>query len=289
MISAYHRPTSLSETIRLLQTHENAWPVAGATDLGVMLRRRVVEIDTLIDVSRLPELRRLEADGSKITIGAAVTHREIERSPIFVGPLSALPVACSTVGATQTRNVGTLGGNLCNASPAADIPPVLMVFGAAVEIAGPGGRRDLSVEDFLTGYRQTALRSGELLAAIRIPRPPVRSGSAFFKQGRRGAMEISVVSAAASVEMTEDGRLSSVRVAVGSVAPTAVRARAVEDRLVGVRPDSDAIAVAAVAVEDHIDPIDDVRASASYRRRIAPVLVRRALAAAIDAAQGKGS
>ncbi|HEY8486507.1 MAG TPA: xanthine dehydrogenase family protein subunit M [Limnochordales bacterium] len=279
--------TSLAEALAALAARgPGALPLAGGTDLGVLLRRRKVAPSHLVFVARVPELRRLEWDGPELVVGAAVTHRAVEKSPLFAGPLRALPEACSTVGGVQVRNVGTVGGNLCNASPAADTPPALVALGARVTIVGPQGSRQLPLEEFFLGYRRTAVQPGELLLEVRIPRPQERSGSAFVKLGRRRAMEISIVCVAVSVTLEDDGvTCRQARIGLGSVAETTLRARQAEEVLRGRPLVPEVLREAGQAAAAECSPIDDLRATAGYRRRAVAVLVERAAALAAQRAR----
>jgi carbon-monoxide dehydrogenase medium subunit len=259
--------------------------LSGGTDLGVVMRRHLVTPEHLIDLSRIDELRTLERVDGTIVIGSAVTHRTIELSGLFVGHAEALREACATVGSVQTRNVGTLGGNLCNASPAADTAPVLLALGAVVEIAGPDGRRLLPIDDFFVGYRRTALAPGEILTSIRIPVPDAPRGSAFLKLGRRKAMEISIASVTVRLDLASDGTLAAAGVGLGSVAATPVRSASAERVLTGSPPGPETWDAAAHAAAGDCSPIDDVRATQEYRAAMVPVLVARAAGIAFGRAR----
>lgn len=252
--------------------------LAGGTDLGVVMRRRIVEPRHLIDVSRIEELGRIEAGDEETVIGAAVTHRTIETSPLFSGAAVALQEACATVGSIQTRNVGTLGGNLCNASPAADTATALLALDASVEIAGAANRRTVPLDRFFLGYRTTTLEPGELLVSIRVP--ATQGGSSFMKLGRRAAMEISIACAAVHLVVGRDGTITSARVGLGSVAATPIRSAAAEEALIGAGPSDATWAGAGLAAVADAEPIDDVRATARYRSAMIPVIVARAAARA---------
>lgn len=286
MSLTYHQPETVSEALELLgRLGRDAHPLAGGTDLGVLLRRRRVKPSAVISLARVEEMRRLEARDNEIIIGAGTTHRAIERSPLFADALRALPEACETVGSVQIRNLGTVGGNLCNASPAADTPPVLLAFDASVAIAGAHGVRRVPLEAFFMGYRRTALTEGELLLDVRVPLPPPHSGSAFLKIGRRKAMEISIACAGALV--TLDGgtqQVREVRIGLGSVGPVSLRARQAEALLRGHPLDPGRIAAAARTAAAECSPIDDLRATAEYRRLVVETLVSRALTAAAERA-----
>ena len=284
-VVSFEEPTSLEEAIACKATApERTTFWSGGTDLGVLLRRQQLQPSRLVALHRVEELRRLETRGDPIRIGAGVTHRQIERSPAFGGAYLALRQACETIGSVQTRNVGTIGGNLANASPAADTPPVLLALGADVVLAGPHSQRTVTLDDFFLDYRQTALAPDELILAVEIPTMPATGGSAFSKLGRRRAMEISIACVGAFLEFDAEGSCVRAGVGLGAVAPTPVRAVGVQELLVGRQPTDDVLANAATAAGDVVRPIDDARASASYRRDVIVPLVRRTLEAARDRA-----
>jgi CO/xanthine dehydrogenase FAD-binding subunit len=283
----YLRPATLNEAIGLLQ--ERAAGVrllAGGTDLAVGIRHGQVAPQALIDVKGIPELRSLieERDGS-FTIGANTVMTDLEEDERIARHFPALIEAAEVVGSVQIRNRATLSGNLCNASPAADTPPVLLALGASVVIQGPAGERVMPVDRFLVGYRKTALAAGELVTAIRIPVPDRPAGSKFLKLGRRRALEISIVCVGAAVELDPGGTIARAGIGLGSVAPYTVRASRAEEILTGARPEPEVLAAAGEAALEACSPIDDLRGSGDYRRAMVPVLVRRAVAAAVARAE----
>jgi len=266
----YQRPENLAQALEALAN--GATPLAGGTDLFPRGEARNV-----VDVSRLPELRGIWNDNGAIRIGAATTWSEIVAMPLPPA-LTCLQQAAQDIGALQIQNSGTIGGNLCNASPAADGAPPLLALDAEVELAGPRGLRRLPLSDFLLGNRRTALLSGELMTAVIVPRPDALGASAFLKLGARRYLVISIVMAAAGLRI-ENGLIAEARIAVGAAAPVARRLRALEDHLRGKPADSSLdFYVTADSFHD-ISPIDDLRATADYRRDAAVTLVRRALGA----------
>lgn len=282
-VTSFASPTALAEAISLKESlGDTAVYVAGGTDLGVQLRRRIIEPAHLIALNSIAELGGIGTVGNEVQIGGTVCHREIEESDLCAGELPALAEACRTVGSVQTRNIGTLGGNLANASPAADTPPVLLAFGAVVDLQGPGGERSVPIDEFFEGYRQTALRGAELIRRVRIPLGRPGTGSAFIKLGRRKAMEISIACVGVRLDLAGDGTVESVGIGLGSVAPTVVRAGEAEALLMGAIPTDDVISLAATAAVGACHPIDDVRASAAYRLAMVPILVARALQTALQ-------
>lgn len=284
-LQRFVEPRELREALTVKRSSgEHGMYVTGGTDVGVLLRRHVVHPEVLISLAQIRDLRRLEVQGDQIVIGGAVTHRTIERSGSFADRYVALQEACATVGSIQTRNVGTIGGNLANASPAADSAPVLLAFGATVRVEGPDGQREVSLDRFFLGYRRTDLRADEVIVAVAVPTPGPGVGSAFGKLGRRRAMEISVACVGALVEFDEDGVCTRAGIGVGAVAPTPLRVAAAEDALMGTSAGPEAVRRATDAVHDAAEPIDDARASAHYRDRVLAVLVRRTIERAVQRA-----
>jgi CO/xanthine dehydrogenase FAD-binding subunit len=247
--------------------------LAGGTDLYPARVGRPIEEDVL-DVGGIAELRGIDEDDRGWRLGAATTWSELVEAalpPLFDG----LKQAAREIGGRQIQNAGTIGGNLCNASPAADGTPCLLALGAEVEIAGAAPRR-LPVGDFVTGPRRTALAPGELVTAIRVPRPSGATRSAFLKLGARRYLVISIAMAAATLEVA-DGRVVAARVAVGACSPVARRLPALEAALVGAPCDELAARVEAAHLAP-LSPIDDVRGSAAYRRDVVATLLGRLLA-----------
>lgn len=234
----------------------------------------------VIDIGGLGELRGIEEIADGFRFGALTRWADVAAAAL-PRRFDGLRAAAREVGSIQVQNAGTIGGNLCNASPAADGIPPLLTLDALVELSSLSGVRELPLEDFLTGYRQTALAPDELLTAVLIPNRGLEARSAFDKLGLRRYLVISVVMVAVVVDTDADGLISEAKVAVGACSPVAQRLRSLESRLVGARPaDVDSINVA-----EHLSalaPIDDVRATAAYRIEAASVLVRRALARCWD-------
>ena len=274
----YHEPASVAEAVALgARFGEAGRFLAGGTDLIIQMRRGKVAPRHVLSLHRVPGLDRIEANGA-ITLGALVTHRAVERCADFQGPLGALVEGARVVGGHQIRNVATVGGNVVNASPAADVVPVLLTLDATVTCLGPDGERTLPLEGFLTGPGQTARRPGELLTAIRFERLPPASATAFLKAGRRRAMEISVVCVAARLTLDPAReRCLAARITLGAVAPTTMRARAAERALEGRPLTDDVLREAGRLAAGECRPISDVRASARYRRLLVETLVPRAL------------
>jgi len=282
----YHQPESLADAVDLAARFGGeASFLAGGTDLIVQIERGRVAPRHVIGLGRVPGLVGIEVNG-RITLGARVTHRAIEQTPALAGPLHCLVEGAEVIGGHQVRNVATVGGNLVNASPAADLVPCLLALDGVVALVGPGGEREVPIEHFLLGPNRTARRSDELVTRVDLPALAPRAATAFLKAGRRRAMEISVVCVAA--RLTLDATLErclEARVVLGAVAPTAVRAYAAERLLEGQPVGGEAFRRAAEAAQEACRPIDDVRASAGFRQHLVGVLVRRALDRCVERAR----
>jgi CO/xanthine dehydrogenase FAD-binding subunit len=280
-MGAYHRPNDLDTALRLL-AETGATPLAGATDLFPADAARTawgepgLDQADLLDLAGLEDLARIEDRGDRIEIGALVTWAAAVSSslpPWF----DAVRAAAREVGGAQIQNRGTIAGNLCNASPAADGVPPLLALDARVRLASAGQTRALPLADFVLGNRRTALEPHELLTHIIVPKPPVGAHSVFLKLGARRYLVISIAVVAATTTLDARGRIADARIAVGACSPVAQRLIALEARIQGLTPAAAAADVAAADLQG-LAPIDDVRASADYRRHAAQVLVRRALA-----------
>ena len=268
----YFVPADVAEAATMKRA--GAQVLAGGTDVYPAQVGRPF-VGSVVDISGLAELHGIEATDRGWRIGALTRWADIAAAdlpPCFDG----LRAAARDVGGIQVQNAGTIGGNLCTASPAADGVPNLLALDASVELTSPSGRRVVPIEDFLTGYRTTALGGDELLTAVLVPRDGEDARAAFLKLGLRRYLVISVVMVAAVVALDESGLVRFARVAVGACSPVAVRLRRLEDELRG-RPAGE---LAAAVTPEHLadlTPIDDVRATAAYRLRAATILVRRAL------------
>jgi carbon-monoxide dehydrogenase medium subunit len=252
--------------------------LAGGTDLVIQINRRQEAPEHVIDLSRLDEMKSIEETPEKIVIGALATHKSIESHPGFQGALIAFAEAARLVGGHQVRNVATIGGNIANASPAADLLPPLLAFDAEIELLSPRGVRSMALDGFLVGPRRTSRQPDEIIKTVSVVKPQDVIASAFIKAGRRKAMEISLVSVAARLAIDAiTGRCRNVRIAIGAAAPTAIRATDAEQVLENSRPDDSAFREAGRRAAAIVTPITDVRASAKYRQVLVSVLVPRAL------------
>jgi aerobic carbon-monoxide dehydrogenase medium subunit len=272
---SFHRPETIDAAISFAGEHgEDARFIAGGTDLIIQINRRRLAPRHLISLAGLGLDRISEAPGEYV-IGAMATHDAVVSYPGFQRELIALAEASAVIGGRQVRNIATVGGNIVNASPAADLVPVLLALDAAVELRGPAGTRSLPLDRFLVERGRTVRRPDEILTSVRFAKPPPASATAFFKAGRRKAMEISVICVAAHLV-----RGGKARIAVGAAASRTVRVRdaeaLVEQQGAGAFREAGRLAAAEVT------PIDDVRASARYRNLLVATLVERALAACAE-------
>ncbi len=279
----YHLPANAPAILRLLAEYgPDARLIAGGTDLLIELERGRRRATTLIDISRLPTMDRIAVEGGTLRLGARVTHSQAAATPEVVTRAFPLARACWEVGAPQIRNRGTIVGNLVTASPANDTITPLWALDARLRLASVRGARELSFPEFFQGVRQTALAADEMVTEVVIPLLPPTARGVFIKLGLRRAQAISLVNVAAIVEVdgrTIDGapRAARARLALGAVAPTILRALEAEEILRGAPPSDAVIEAAAEAAARAAQPIDDVRASAEYRRQMVRVLTRRAL------------
>jgi carbon-monoxide dehydrogenase medium subunit len=278
-----HQPASVTEAVALaVRLAPQARYLAGGTDLIIQINRKRCTPAHLIALDRIDGLRGIETPADGIRVGALTTHKAIESHAAFAGPLAALQEAARVVGGHQVRNVATIGGNIVNASPAADLLPVLLALDAQVTLAGERGTRELLLAAFLRGPGVTDRSPDELLLQVAFAPPAERSATAFLKAGRRRAMEISVVCVAALLTLDGGGTCRDARIALGAVGPTAQRAAAAEQVMRGATPDGALLREAGRLAAESCAPISDVRASAEYRRMLVQALVPRALQRCLD-------
>lgn len=285
---SYVAPQSVGEAVALLDEHgRDAKALAGGTDLLVRIKRNLLAPRLLVDLAGIQELHGVEVTEQGLRIGSMATHTQIASSPVIRKQAPAVAEASAAVGSVQTRNLGTLGGNLVSCVPSIDGAPALLALDAVVTVADPDGRRQMPLQDLLLEPHCSALAPDELLLEIVIPAENLGRASSFEKYRRRKGLSLAVVNAAAAVELDEAGeRLSRVAIGLGAVAPTTIRARAAESFLTGRLVDAETLAEAAKIAGQETLPIDDFRASAQYRRDLVLVLTRRVLDGAIARARG---
>lgn len=279
----YFAPKTIKEACSLLSEYkEEAKVIAGGTDLLVVMKHREVLPKYIINIRGIPGQDYIIYDESEgLSIGALATIRSIETSSLIREKFGILAQAASKLGTWQIRNQGTIGGNLCNAAPSAEMAPALMVLEAKLKIIGADRERMVPIEDFFTGPGQTVLKPTEILTEIQVPNLLPRSGGVYLKQTIRKAMDLAIVGVGIITTMDGDV-LSNVKIALGAVAPTPIRAKKTEEILEGKRLNDDLLEKASLTASDESSPIDDIRSSADYRRRIVRVLVGRAIKQAVE-------
>jgi len=261
-------PRSLEAALSLLADEPGVWkPFAGGTDLMVLLEAGKLTHRNYINIWRLDELRGIHANNDHVTLGALTTYTDIQANPILQSEFPMLCQAASETGGLAIQNRGTLGGNIVNASPAADSPPALLAYDAEVELVSTQGSRWLPYQGFHTGYKQMLIRPDELLTRIRLPRNTSGATHYYRKVGTRKAQAISKVCFAA-VGRTSNGRIEDARVVVGSVAPIIVRCLQTESALRDQKPDAVTMQSAQASLLREISPIDDIRSTANYRLHV---------------------
>lgn len=270
----FMQPASLNAAIDLLAQNGGKL-LAGGTDFFPALGQAAVTAP-VIDISRLAELRAIKVDGDTIRLGAGATWSEIVAFPLPSG-FDALKAAAREIGSIQIQNRGTIGGNLCNASPAADSVPPLLTLDARIELASPRGTREIPLASFIRGNRQTDLARDEIVTAVLVPRPNGDLSTHFSKLGARRYLVISIAMIAVAMKCADDGNVIDARVAIGSCSAVATRLPELETVLIGAQSAHDIAARVTADQLTRLSPIDDVRATSAYRRDAALVLIRRAV------------
>ena len=282
----YIAPRTLAEAYQHLGNGKRTAMLAGGTDIIVQLREGRRSCDQVLDLKHIPELMALAftSDGT-LEIGAATPLADIYEDPEVARRLPGLVDAASLIGGIQIQGRATLGGNLCNASPAADSAPALIALAARLVIGSSAGTRELPVEEFFLGPGQNALQPGEILLQVKIPPQPPGSGACFLRFIPRNEMDIAVANAGVSIQLSDDrSRIERARVAVGAVAPTPLLVPAAADALVGEAPNAETLERAAQAAAEAATPITDMRGSAAQRRHLTRVMTLRALNGALQRA-----
>jgi carbon-monoxide dehydrogenase medium subunit len=283
------QPRELQQALELKKTYgEKAKVLAGGTDLLVLLKDQKLKAEKVLSLGGIRNLNfiRLE-EGRGVTLGALATHGAVATSPIIQDKFPDLAEACAQVGAVQIQNLGTVCGNLCNASPAADAAPPLLLLDTILTLASTRGERSVSIHDFFLGPRRTVLQGDEILKEIFIPQPAGRRGATYIKLGQRKAMEIAIVGVGVAIYLNGSDRdVTECRIAMASVAPTPLRARKGEEILKGQEISDRLIEEAAEVAAEEASPISDVRAGRQYRLDMIRVLCRQATRAALARARG---
>jgi carbon-monoxide dehydrogenase medium subunit len=282
-------PESVDDCLRALaQKGPETKVLAGGTDLLPQLKNGLLNPARVIDLSGIPRLRDLEpANGRGLRVGAAVTARTLELDATVRGRYRSLAESGALVGSVQVRNLATLGGNLCNAAPSADMAPPLLALDAEAVVVGPKGERRVPIATFFTGVRRTVLAPDELLLELVVPDPGPQSGGHYLRHTPRRELDIAVVGVASQLTLA-NGVCTKARIALAAVAPVPLRATAAEQSLEGQAVTAERIARAADLAVDAARPISDQRGSAEFRRHLVRVLTRRTLTTALERASARG-
>ena len=285
----YLEAHTLRQAIGMLQRHgQQARIVAGSTDFLVRWRAGFWHPEYVVNIQHIPGMSRVTfSRRNGLRFGALVTIQMLEQHPAIRQHYPALAAAAASFAGVQVRNLATVGGNICNASPSGDMLPALLAFGAECRLAGPDGHRQVPLDQLFTGPGRTVLAQDEVLTEIALPPPARNTGSLYIKHSPRGAMDIATVGVASALTVDRAGVCTSARIALGAVAPTPLRARAAEEMLQGQILDADMLQSAADQAMSQTTPIDDVRGTADYRRQMVGVLTRRTLERAAADATGR--
>ena len=285
----YHTPATIPEALdQISQYRKKGKIIAGGTDLLLSMKKRDVMPEHLINLKGIDSLKGITYDEtSGVKIGALTTIGDIERAEVIRGKFLMLWDAVKVMASQQIRNLGTIGGNLCNAAPSADTAPPLIALGASLKLTGPVNVRIVEAEDFFRGPGQTILKPDEILTEILIPNLPENSGGAYIKLMRRNAVDLALVGAAVFLRLDTNGKTCrEARVSLGAVAPTPMRATTAESVLLHKDLDDDLIAEAGKKASQDAKPIDDIRASKTYRTEMIKILTKRAITTACQRIKG---
>ena len=282
----YEAPDTVDAAVALLGgAAQGARVLAGGTDLLVQLRAGAIEPEVVVDIKHIDETRVISEEAGGFRVGAAVAGAELTEHPQVRKHFPGVVEAVDLIGSTQIQGRASMGGNLCNASPAADSVPALVAVGATCTIAGPAGRREIPVEQVTTGPGKTSLGAGEFIVSFLLPARPAHSGDAYLRFIPRTEMDIAVVGAGVSVTLDDAGTCTAARIALGAVAPTVVLVEDGAAALVGTPVDDDAIEAMAAAARAACSPIDDKRGTVEFRTKVAGVLAERACRTALERAR----
>jgi len=276
----YVEPTTIQEALSSLIKYDGRGKViAGGTDLLVQMRQKTIKPEYVIDITYIPGLDYIRYDEREgLRIGALTTIRAIELSAEARQRYPVISEAAGQLGSVAIRNQGTLGGNLCNAAPSAETAPALIGFSARAKIIGPDGEKVVPLEDFFTGPGTTVLKTGELLVEVQVPVPSLTTRGIYLKHAIRGSIDLAIIGVAVIADLEPKEKIcKDIKIVLGAVAPTAMRARKAEEILKGKRMEESLIEKSAEAASAESKPITDVRASAWYRREMVKVFTRQAL------------
>ncbi len=283
---SYAAPDSVEAAVALLaEAGGGARVLAGGTDVLVLLHGEIIEPELIVDIKNIPELRSIAKEDGGWRVGAAVPGMELVDHAGFAADWPGVIEGVALIGSIQIKGRASMGGNLCNASPAADSVPPLIAAGAIVNIAGPGGQRTAPVEDIITGPGQTSLAVGEIVVSFSFPARPPHSGDCYLRLTPRTEMDIAIVGAGVNLTLDESGTCTAARVSLGAVAPTPLLVADAAAALIGSKVDDAALAELAGAASAACNPIDDKRGTIEYRVKTAAVIARRAVETALQRAQ----
>jgi len=285
---SYEVPTTVAQAVAMLKRHgEKARPLVGGTDLLIQLRAGVRRPEYVVDLKHIKELRQIKFDAKKgVRLGAAVPCIEVYESEVMRKHYPGLTEAAHLIGSLQIQNRASVGGNLCNGSPAADTTPALIALGAKARIAGGKAVREIPVEDFVISPGRTVLKPNEILVEFAIPAPKAHSSDAYLRFIPRNEMDIAVVGVGTSLTLDGDV-VKAARIALGAVGPTPIFAKKAGDSLIGKTLDHAAIEAAAQLAIEAATPIDDMRGTAEFRKHVTGVLTRRTIQIAAERARNK--
>jgi carbon-monoxide dehydrogenase medium subunit len=282
----YEAPNTIDQAVALLAGEPGeARVLAGGTDLLVQLRTDLIEPALVVDIKGIPELRQIKEEGGGFRVGAAVSGAELKEHPRLKAVWPGVVEAANLIGSTQIQGRASMGGNLCNGSPAADSVPALIAAGAKAAIVGPKGRRDLPVEDVMLAPRKLALAKGEIVASFLLPPRPARTGDAYLRFIPRTEMDIAVVGCGVCLTLDQGGTCTAARVSLGAVAPRPLLVAEAAKALIGSKLDDAALKKLDTAARAACQPIDDKRGTREYRIKVAGVLARRAAQIALERAR----
>lgn len=281
----YEAPDTIEAAAKLLASENNARVLAGGTDLLVQIRAEVLSPDLIVDIKRIGEMREIKEEGGGYRIGAAATGAELKEHPTLKKAWPGLVEAANLIGSTQVQGRATMGGNLCNGSPAADSVPALIAAGAIASIVGPNGRRELPVEDIMLAPRKLALTKGEIIVSFKLPAKAKGSSDAYLRFIPRTEMDIAVVGCGVALTVDGSGTCTAARVSLGAVAARPLLVQDAAKAIIGAKLDDAAMAKLAAAASAACKPIDDKRGTVEFRTDVAGVLARRTAGIALERAR----
>lgn len=281
----YLNPQNIKELVDTLASQQEYSLIAGGTDLLVKMKEGLIKPPVLVDLKDVQELCGIRETEKGIVIGPMTIHSDLEKDPIIQEKAYVLAEAASSVGSPQIRNMATVGGNIGNASPAADTVPALVVLDAKVELQDKDGTEEKEIAAIFQGPGKTGIKKGQVISALKIKPLEKGEGAAFIKFGKRKALAISLVNGAAKVKIA-DGVIKEARIALGSVAPTVARLTELEQWLVGKKPGAETFKEAGSLAKDMVKPIDDIRSTAGYRKDLVATAVTRILTEAVGRIEG---